>query len=175
MLVSLFKFLDYAPKTFNIFFIMAYHRILTIVPCATQYIILNIVLYAILLRASQVMPVVKNQPANAGDIRDAGSIPGSGSSPEGGNGNPLQYSCLENPRDRAVWWTVVHGGHKELDTTEAIEQACMLYSRTWLFIPSICNSLHLLIKFQSIPPPQPSPLATTSLFSLSLSQFLPQR
>ena len=57
---------------------MAYHRILTIVPCAIQYIILNIVLYAIPLRASQVMPVAKNQVANAGDIRDAGSIPGSG-------------------------------------------------------------------------------------------------
>ena len=57
---------------------MAYHRISTIVPCAIQYIILNIVLYAIPLRASQVMPVVKNQVANAGDIRDVGSIPGSG-------------------------------------------------------------------------------------------------
>ena len=108
MLVSLFKFLDYAPKTFNIFFIMAYHRILTIVPCATQYIILNIVLYAILLRASQVMPVVKNQPANAGDIRDVSSIPGSGRS-GGGHGNPLQYFCLENPKDRGAWQATVHG------------------------------------------------------------------
>ena len=88
---------------------MVYHRILTIVSCAIQYIILNTVLYAIPLRASQVMPVVKNQPANAGDIRDAGSIPGSGNSSGGGNGNPLQYSCLEHPRDRVVWWTVVHG------------------------------------------------------------------
>ena len=47
-------------------------------------------------RASQVAPVVKNLPANAGDIRDKGSIPGLGRSP-GGHGNPLQYSCLENP------------------------------------------------------------------------------
>ena len=50
-------------------------------------------------RAFQVALVVKNQPANAGDRRDAGSIPGSGRSPGEENGNPLQYSCLENPTD----------------------------------------------------------------------------
>ena len=53
--------------------------------------------------------VVKNIPANAGDIRDAGSIPGSGIYPGGGNGNPLQYSCLENPMYRGAWWPTVHG------------------------------------------------------------------
>ena len=58
--------------------------------------------------ASQVMLEVKNLPANAGDIRDAGSIPGSGRFPGGGNGNPLQYSCLENPMDRGAWWVKVH-------------------------------------------------------------------
>ena len=47
--------------------------------------------------------VIKNSPANVGDIRDAGSIPGLGRSPGGGNGNPLQYSCLENPMDREAW------------------------------------------------------------------------
>ena len=47
--------------------------------------------------AQQVVPVVKNPPANPGDIRDAGLSPGSGRSPGGGHGNPLQYSCLENP------------------------------------------------------------------------------
>ena len=47
--------------------------------------------------------VVKNPPANAGDIRDAGWIPGLGRSPGGGHGNPLQYSCLENPTDRGGW------------------------------------------------------------------------
>ena len=52
--------------------------------------------------------MVKNLPANAGDIRDAGSIPGSGRSPGGGNGNPHQYSCLENPMDRGAWWAIVH-------------------------------------------------------------------
>ena len=53
--------------------------------------------------------VVKNCPANAGDARDSGSIPGSGRSPGRGNGNPLQYSCLENPTDRGAWWATVHG------------------------------------------------------------------
>ena len=48
--------------------------------------------------------VVKNPPAHAGDTGDAGSIPGSGSSPGIGNGHPLQYSCLENSMDRAAWW-----------------------------------------------------------------------
>ena len=57
----------------------------------------------------QVVLVVKNLPANAGEARDMGSIPGSGRSPGRGNGNPLQYSCLENPRDRGAWWATVHG------------------------------------------------------------------
>ena len=53
--------------------------------------------------------MVKNLPANAGDIRDLGSIPGSGRSPGGGNGNPLQCSCLENPMDRGALWAIVPG------------------------------------------------------------------
>ena len=53
--------------------------------------------------------MVKNPSANAGDVRDMGSIPGSGRSPGGGNGNPLQYSCLENPMNRGAWWATVHG------------------------------------------------------------------
>ena len=53
--------------------------------------------------------VVKNLPANAGDIRNTASIPGSGRSPAEGHGNPLQYSCLENPMDRGAWWATVHG------------------------------------------------------------------
>ena len=51
----------------------------------------------------------KEPSANAGDIRDAGAIPGSGRSPGGGLGSPLQYSCLENPMDRGAWWATVHG------------------------------------------------------------------
>ena len=53
--------------------------------------------------------VVKNLPANAGDIGDAGLIPGLGRSLGGGNGNSLQYSCLGNPMDREAWWATVHG------------------------------------------------------------------
>ena len=53
--------------------------------------------------------VVKSLAASAGDKRDMGSIPGSGRSSGEGNGNPLQYSCLENPRDRKAWWASVHG------------------------------------------------------------------
>ena len=52
--------------------------------------------------ASQVVLVVKNPPANAGDVRDLGLIPGSGRFPGGGHGNPLQHSCLENPMDQEL-------------------------------------------------------------------------
>ena len=67
-------------------------------------------------RASQVVLVVKNLPANAGDTRDMGSIPGSGRFPGEGPGNPLQFSCLENPMDRGARWLQSTGlyivGHK---------------------------------------------------------------
>ena len=52
--------------------------------------------------------MVKSLPAIAGDISDVGLIPGSERSPGGGNGNPLQYSCLENPMDRETWQAIVH-------------------------------------------------------------------
>ena len=52
---------------------------------------------------------IKNLPANAGDTRDAGSVPESGRSPAVGNGNPLQYTCLENPMDRGAWQATVYG------------------------------------------------------------------
>ena len=57
--------------------------------------------------------MVKNLPANAGEV---GSMPGSGRSPGEGNGNPLQYSCLENPMDRGAWGATVHGVTEESDT-----------------------------------------------------------
>ena len=66
-------------------------------------------------RSYQVLLVVKNPPANPGDANDMGSIPGSGRSlgssggersPGGGHGNPLQYSCLENPMDSGAWWAI---------------------------------------------------------------------
>ena len=63
--------------------------------------------------------VVKNPPANVGDM---GSIPGLGRSPGGGNGNPLQYFCLENPMDRGAWRATVQGVAKGSDTTERLKQ-----------------------------------------------------
>ena len=64
--------------------------------------------------------VLKNLPASAGDVRDMGSIPGSGRSPGGGNGNVLQYSYLEKLMDRGAWLAAVEGGHKELDMTKRL-------------------------------------------------------
>ena len=61
--------------------------------------------------------VVKNLPATAGDVRDVGLIPGLGRSLGVGNGNLLQYSCLDNPMDREAWWTTVQMGCKESDMT----------------------------------------------------------
>ena len=63
------------------------------------------------IRTSQAA-LVKNPRASAGDVRDVGSIPGWGRSPGEGNGNPLQYSCLENPMDREDWRATVHGVSK---------------------------------------------------------------
>ena len=67
--------------------------------------------------------VVKNLPANAAEARDTGSIPGLGRSPGGGNGNPLQYSCLENSMDTGAWWAAVHGVTKSW--TELSTNICM--------------------------------------------------
>ena len=71
--------------------------------------------------------MVMNLPANARDTGDAGSIPGLGRSPGGGNGNQLQYSCLGNPMDRGAWWAIDHGV-TESDTTECVHvhaRACV--------------------------------------------------
>ena len=83
----------------------------------------------------QVVLVVKNLPANAGDIRDACSIPVSGRSPGGGHGNPLQYSCLENPMDRGAWQTTAHGVTK----IQTLLKPLSLHSGTvfWCMLPLI--------------------------------------
>ena len=73
--------------------------------------------------------MVKNPLANTGDIRDVGSIPGRGRFPGGGHGNPVQYSCLENPRGRGAWWATVtkswtqvskHSNRTELESFPAL-------------------------------------------------------
>ena len=81
------------------------------------------------LRASQVALVVENQPANAGDKRDLGSIPESGRSPGGGHGNPLQFSCLENPHGQRSLVGYSPWGRKESDRSEVtwhVHMPCML-------------------------------------------------
>ena len=83
--------------------------------------------------------VGKEFTCNAGDT---GSVPGLGRSLGGGNGNPLQYSCLENPMDRGAWWATVHGVAKELDVTARMHY--VLYSKALVFIHPICHGLHLL-------------------------------
>ena len=82
-------------------------------------------------RASQVALVVKNPPANAGDIRDEGSIPGLGRFPGGGNGNPPQYSCLENLMDRRAWRATVHG------VTESWTRLKQLSTHTYVWWVSV--------------------------------------
>ena len=75
--------------------------------------------------ASQVALMVKNLSANAGDVRDVGSIPGFGRYPGEGHGNPLKYSCLENPMGRGAWCALVHGvtrvGHNLATTTKYVQ------------------------------------------------------
>ena len=67
--------------------------------------------------------MVKNLPSNAGDV---GLICELGRSSVGGDGNPLQYSCLENPIDREAWWATIHRAAKELDTTERLNHKTAL-------------------------------------------------
>ena len=75
--------------------------------------------------------VVKNLPANAGDIRDLGSIPGSGRSPGGGHGNPLQYSCLENPKDRGAWRATVHRFAKSQTRLKGLSMLSHIFKTYW--------------------------------------------
>ena len=85
--------------------------------------------------------MVKNPPANAGD---PGWIPGSGKSPGGGNGNPLQYSCLENPMERGAWWATVHRV-AESDTTERLAVILPLLKQPVLDIPINCYKDKILL------------------------------
>ena len=75
--------------------------------------------------------MVKNLPAKAGDTRDVGSIPGSGRSPGGGNGNPLQYACLENLVDGGPWWATVHGVTK---SWTRLKQLSTVYMKEYFIV-----------------------------------------
>ena len=77
----------------------------------------------------------KESACNAGDVGDVGSIPGSGRSPGGGHGNPQWCSCMENPMDRGAWQAAVHGGRKELDTTEVTKHTWPFRVFTSFFFP----------------------------------------
>ena len=80
--------------------------------------------------------VEKNLPANAGDIRDADLIPGSGRSPGRGHGNPLQYSCLENPMDRGAWRTEVHRVTKSQTQVKQFIMCVCTHTR-WVIMLSV--------------------------------------
>ena len=86
--------------------------------------------------ASQVALVVKNLPANAKDIRDAISLPGSRRSPGVGNGNTLQYSCLENPMERGAWWATVH---EVANSWTQLKQLCMPAFMIFMGIPLVAQ------------------------------------
>ena len=87
--------------------------------------------------------MVKNTAANAGDIRDLGSIPWSGRFPGGGNGNPLQYSCLENPMDRGAWQTS-STRLKESDKTERLTHThTVILTAGWIGIQNDRGSKRL--------------------------------
>ena len=82
-------------------------------------------------KTSKNCAALKNSVVKEGDIGDAGSIPGSGRSPGEGNGNPLQYSCLENPVDRGALWATVHRVRHESDMTDTTEQAFTDIHKCW--------------------------------------------
>ena len=71
--------------------------------------------------------MVKKTPVNAGDVRDTGLIPGSGRSPGGEHGNPLQYSCLENSMDRGAWWAIVHRVAKSQTQRQRLSTHALIY------------------------------------------------
>ena len=84
--------------------------------------------------------MVKNLLANPGYLRDVGSIPGSGRSPEGGHGNPLQYACLENPMDRGAWQTAVHRVAKSRTQLKQLSTHTYVYTYVYVSACSVYKS-----------------------------------
>ena len=84
--------------------------------------------------------LVKNPPPNAGDVRDVGSIPGSGRSPGEGNGTPLQYSCLENPMDRGAWQATVYRVTKSQTRLKRLRRIASYNKNKYLPSLSFCGS-----------------------------------
>ena len=96
----------------------------------------------LLMWVSQVALVIKNPPTSAGDLRDVGSIPGSGRCPGGGRGNPLQCSCLENPMDRGAWRATVHRVTVTHDWSDLAHTCpCLSSARQHWLLLSACLSL----------------------------------
>ena len=115
--------------------------------------------------ASQVALVVKNPPANAGYVRDEGSIPGSRRSPGEGHGNPLHYSCLDNPMDRGAWWAMVPGvaqsqtqlkwlSTQDVSVTTSYETHLAASSSLWVSFLSLANKSISWLKISSSPKPK---------------------
>ena len=102
--------------------------------------------------------VVKNPPANAGDVRDADSIPGLGRSPGVGNVNLLQYSCLENTTDRGTWWALTIGshrtGHNWSDLAHCSRHRYVMYSKVKVdgaqSCPTLCDPVDCSLPGSSV-------------------------
>ena len=108
--------------------------------------------------------MIKNPPANAGHVRDVGSIPGLGRSLGGGQGIPLQYSCLENPMDRGAWWATLHGVTKswtrlkwltyvpagENKTPYNIPTSYMVYWMSQALLPSANKMKYKFVKIEQL-------------------------
>ena len=90
-------------------------------------------------------PSLKNLPASARDIRDVGSIPGLGKSPGEGNGNPFQYSCLENPMDREDWWATVHGVSKSCTWLKWLSMHTEYVGLWKIVFPKITTAIFLIL------------------------------
>ena len=92
--------------------------------------------------------MTKSPPANAGDGKGMGLIPGSGKSPRGGHGNPIQYSCLENSMDRGAWWAPIHGVAKSWTRLKHLSRhACVLHLK-FIYLENLTSNLTSFVKIQ---------------------------